>query len=130
MERWPPEGRRGFSLLEVVVAVVILAVGVLGLAGTTALVIRQIALSDLTTERAAALQSVIETLRATPFDRLVGGSDSVGVFSVRWSVEEARADWKTVRVLTTGPGLARTPRGFPVLSDEVVDSFTYRIVRP
>src|SRR5690606_31339345 len=61
-------GRAGFSLVELIVAVIILAIGVLGLAGTTAFVIRQVTLADVNTERSAALQMVVENLRATSYN--------------------------------------------------------------
>lgn len=62
------ESRAGFTLVEVMVAIIVLTIGVLGLAGTTMYLVRQTTLSELTTERSAALQSVIEELRATPYD--------------------------------------------------------------
>lgn len=77
--------RKGFSMVEVIIAIVVLAVGVLGFAGTTAYIVRQVTLADVMTERSAALQSTIERLQAMDFDSVGYGSDSVGVFGVSWS---------------------------------------------
>ena len=65
----------GFTMVEVIIAIVVLAVGVLGMAGTTAYIVRQITLADVMTERAVALQSVIERLQATPFASVGTGAD-------------------------------------------------------
>ena len=41
-----PSGQAGFTIVEVIISVVILAVGLLGMAGSTILVVQQTALSD------------------------------------------------------------------------------------
>jgi prepilin-type N-terminal cleavage/methylation domain-containing protein len=74
--------RAGFTMIEVIIAITVLAVGVLGLAGTTAYIVRQVTLADVMTERTAALQTVIERVQAMPFDSVSAGSDSVGSFAV------------------------------------------------
>ena len=56
--------RRGFSLIEVVVAIMVLAVGVLGLAATSTVVTRQIG--------GGAQQSTAANLAASRFERLRG----------------------------------------------------------
>lgn len=123
-------GNRGFTIIEVIIAVVILGCGLLGMAGTTALVVRQVTLSDLTTERCAAIQTTIERLRALPYDLVGSGSDSVGVFRVQWTVISTGTHFKTVRLISTGPGMAITTGGFPTLTSAVPDTVNYRILRP
>lgn len=119
--------RRGFTMVEVIFAIVILAIGVLGLAGTTAFIVRQITLSDLMTERAMALQSTIERVQATPFASLAAGSDSIGVFYVRWTVASESGQSKLVTIVTSGPGLSSSA-GYPVLQGSVEDTFVYRVI--
>lgn len=119
--------RGGFSFVELMVAILILAVGLVGMAGTMALTVRQITLGDLTTERAAAVQSAIEQIRAIDFSDLGSGTDSVGSYHVEWVTTESEAQSKVVKILTTGPGLTSAP-GFPMLQDVVVDTFTYRVL--
>jgi type IV pilus assembly protein PilV len=125
------EGRRGFSLVELVIAVVILAFGVLGLAGTTALVVRQVTLADVNTERAAALQSVVERIRSTTYTGVGTGSQTIGAYAVTWSVTDSTITTKTVRVITTGPGLRKdTAAVVPTLGNSVRDTFTMIVLKP
>jgi prepilin-type N-terminal cleavage/methylation domain-containing protein len=121
-------GRAGFTLVEVIVAIVILAVGLLGMAGTTAVVIRQITTANLATERSVALQSTLERLRGIPFDSVRAGSGSVGVFEVAWTVTD-EFQWKEIQIITTGPGLTHSSE-YPLLSPAVSDTFSHRIIRP
>lgn len=118
----------GFSMVEVVVAFMVLAIGVLGLAGTTALVVRQVTASDLATKRNAALMSTVERLRGMPYDSVGSGADTVGNFRVTWSTTvEPRS--KLVRLVTVGPGLKANVAGrFPMMSSQVADTFEYRIL--
>ena len=125
----PCDKRSGFTLVETMIAIIILAVGLLGMAGTTALVVRQITLADVATERSAAVQSSLERLRALPFDSVVNGSQTVGIYQISWTVTTFQKQWKVVRLITTGPGMA-TAGGFPALSPSVPDTITYRIIRP
>ena len=132
MSRRPPRKvsarRGGFTIVEVIVAVIVLAIGVVSMASTTIYVIRQVTLADLTTKRSFALQQTLESLRATGYDNLAAGSDSVGVFQVDWTVSvDSRST--EVTVITTGPGLTSV-EGYPMLAGGVADTFTYRVIRP
>jgi type IV pilus modification protein PilV len=64
LHRSPPPagGRRGFTIIEVVVAIMILSVGVLGLAATSSVVSRQIG--------GGAQQNTAANLAASRFERL------------------------------------------------------------
>lgn len=118
--------RGGFSVIEVIIAMVILTIGVLGLAGTTAYIVRQITLSDLMTERSVAFQTIVERLQSLPYDSVTAGSDSVGIFAVRWNSTPNGSQNKTVTIWTAGPGMSGNP---PNNNPQVVDSFTFRILR-
>jgi prepilin-type N-terminal cleavage/methylation domain-containing protein len=124
-----PISRDGFTLIEVVVAMVVLTFGVLGLAGSTMYLVNQVSVADLATERVAVVQSVVESLRAQPFDTVSSGIDSIGVFSVEWRswVEGSRS--KGIEIVSTGPGLVTTSDGPRILS-AVADTFYYQVVRP
>jgi prepilin-type N-terminal cleavage/methylation domain-containing protein len=78
--------RAGFTVVEVILAMVVLAVGLLGTAGTTLLLVSQTTLADVRTERAVALQGTIEGLRSIPFDSVSSGTDSIGAFEISWTV--------------------------------------------
>ena len=119
--------RSGFSLVEVVIAIVILAIGVLGLAGSTAYIVRQITFSDLLTERSVAFQTIIDQLQSLPYDSVQNGQDSVGVFYIRWEVTPDGAQSKMVRLWTRGPGMANAP--VPTNNPLHVDSFDFRVLR-
>jgi prepilin-type N-terminal cleavage/methylation domain-containing protein len=122
-----PDIRAGFSIIEVLLAIMILAFGALGMAGTTLVMVKQTTLSDVTTDRAAALQSTIERIRALPFDSLTTGSDSVGDFDVSWTINDGR-HWKAVEIITTGPGLS-SEAGYPALVPSVKDTLNYWVLR-
>lgn len=120
--------RGGFTLIEVMVALIILTVGVLGLAGTTVWAVRQSTLAELTTERSASVQSVVERLRASDYTSLAAGSDSVGRFDISWTVT-AGSRSKLLTVVSVGPGLS-SGSGMPTLTGTVADTFAYRIMQP
>lgn len=126
----PPRPRpdAGFSLVEVIIAFMILAVGVLGLAGTTAIVVRQVTGSELATKRSAALMTTVERLRGMPYDSVKNGADTVGVFQVSWTTTDGTRS-KLVKVVTVGPGMQSGGAGsFPMMSSQVADTFEYRIL--
>lgn len=128
-------GRGGFTIIEIVIAVLVLTFGVLGMAGTTAYVVRQVSLAEVTTKRAQALQSVLERVRGAGYDSVLlgsaaSGSDSVGPFAVKWTSAADGSRSVLVTVVTLGPGLASVSGQLPFLSNAVTDTFTYRVIRP
>ncbi len=124
-----PGSTSGFTMVEVMIAIIVLAVGVVGLAGTTAYIVRQTKLADVMTERAVALQTVVERLNAAPFANVGSGSDSVGVFAVSWASTSESSTSKLVTVVTTGPGLTTAGGNpFPFLGANVADTFEFRVI--
>ena len=77
--------RRGFTIVEVIAAVVVLAVGVLGLAGTAAMVTRLLGQGDRQTDAAVMARQRFEQLRATRCPT-VGGSVASNNMTERWTV--------------------------------------------
>lgn len=126
----PAADRSGFSLIEVVIATLILSVGLLGMAATTTTLVHQTTVSGLRTHRALALQEGIEQVRALPYGSISSGSDSSGVFAVSWSMTAESDLAKTVRIVTVGPGLVPRDDAPPALMSNVPDSFSYRVLRP
>jgi Tfp pilus assembly protein PilV len=114
-------------MVEVVIALVILAVGILGMAGSTAHIVRQITLADLMTERSVAFQTIIDRLQSLPYDSVGSGSDSVGVFYLRWSSTPDGAQTKMVRIWTQGPGMGGTTSR--TNNPQKLDSFDFRVLR-
>ena len=122
--------RSGFSLAELIVSIVILSVGVLSMAGTSAWVVRQITLSKLSTERAVARQSAIESIMAGTFARAVGGSGTFGSFTVNWTVTEDAGAFKTLQIVTVGLGRSAGSEGMTTLSSEVADTVFFTFTGP
>lgn len=118
----------GFSLIEVIMAVLILSIGLLGLAATTGFVIRQTTLSDVTTERAMARQSVVERIRALDMADITAGSATIENFDVTWTITDSDTYYRTVEVVTVGPGLGSSGGGMPMLRSSVADTFTFQKV--
>ena len=114
-------------MVEVIIAMVILVIGVLGLAGTTAFVVRQITLADLMTERSAAFQTIVDRLQSLPFDSVSSGTDSVGIFAVTWDAVLDGPQNKVVTIVTVGPGLGGTT--IPINDPQVTDTFQFRVLR-
>jgi prepilin-type N-terminal cleavage/methylation domain-containing protein len=125
-EHAPPLKRGGFTIIEVIIAMVILTIGVLGLAGTTAFFVRQVTQSDLMTERSAAFQTIVDRLQSLPYDSVQSGSDSVGIYAVDWTSVNNGSQFKTVTIVTTGPGTRGAP---PMNNPQVVDTFTFQVLR-
>jgi type IV pilus assembly protein PilV len=78
--------RRGFTLVELIIAIIILVVGVLGLASTAAVVMRQITASSMQTRAAMTAQSRLERLRSMPCANMVNGAATVGGVTETWRV--------------------------------------------
>ena len=122
--------RSGFSLAELIVSIVILSVGVLSMAGTSAWVVRQITLSRLSTERAVARQSAIESIMAGSFASAFGGSGTFGSFDVNWTVTEDAGAFKTLQIVTVGLGRSAGSEGMTTLSSEVADTVFFTFTGP
>ncbi len=98
--------REGFSLIEVMVALVMLTLGVLAMAASTGYITTQIKIAELRTERMAAVHQAAETLRASDYDDLSSICDTasyaMGPFSVQCSASTA-GDLTTVQLVSSGP---------------------------
>jgi prepilin-type N-terminal cleavage/methylation domain-containing protein len=69
-------GRGGFTLVEMMVAVVILATGLLGLTTTSAYVVRMVSGGQQQTIAASVVQSRLERLRSLPCATIVSAGNS------------------------------------------------------
>lgn len=121
--------RQGVGLIEVIIAMFVLTVGVLALAGSTSYVAVQIEGSDMRTERHVARQQVFEELLTKPYEEAqVSLSEANaltrGEYSVWWTSTDI--DWALLEVelYTRGP----SPKGAG-RRNIVVDTVHYRIAR-
>jgi prepilin-type N-terminal cleavage/methylation domain-containing protein len=78
---------RGFSMAEVMIAMVILTVGVLGIAASSGAITRMTAEGGRGGGSAAVAESRIETIMATPCASITStGSATAGKFTESWTV--------------------------------------------
>ena len=84
-----PRGSRraGFTVLEVVIALFLLTVCLLALAGTNASTIRMVAQGRLDNRTSTAVMRRMEQLRQLPCDEIVGGTDLRGPVLLQWTVD-------------------------------------------
>ena len=76
--------RAGVTIIEVIVAVMVLTIGVLGLAGSAAIVTRMMGSAEIQSDAASVAASRFETLRGTRCP-VASGSASSGGIAERWS---------------------------------------------
>lgn len=122
--------REGFSLVEVIVAMVILTFGMLAMAASTGYVSAQIRSSAFDTKRNIARQQVIEQLRGTFFANISTNSTglAVGPYTVTWSVVSSTIAVKNLNIITSGPAYGRSSSTAAQLT--VVDTARVSIVAP
>lgn len=65
--------RRGFTVVEMVIAIIILAVGIIGLMGTSLVVLRQMRLGQRQALAAGLAQTRFDSLASRPCSALVNG---------------------------------------------------------
>src|SRR5438045_1082111 len=79
--------QRGFSLVEVMIAMIILTVGVLGVAASSGAITRMTAEGGRSGGSAAVAESRIEALTATPCASLASsGTATTGKFTESWTI--------------------------------------------
>jgi len=121
--------RGGFTLVEVVIAVVLLTAGLLALAGGTGHLLTQMSLAEARTARVAAIQEGAERVRAADYTAIAStcGSGSLvnGRYTVSCTVPSTLGDRTKVYLISSGPGLKNGR-----IRNPVVDTFTITIAKP
>ena len=99
--------RRGFTLIEMIIAIVVMSVGILGLAGTASYVATQMGGGKAQTVAAAMATKVADSLAARRCSAIVSGSQTKNGATVTWTVaDSSRTRWVTESVqyrLKRGP---------------------------
>jgi prepilin-type N-terminal cleavage/methylation domain-containing protein len=103
---------RGFSLIEVLIAMVILTIGVIGLAATSRAITQMSGSGIRSAESAALANARLDVLRATDCAALTSGSETVGAYTLAWRVR-THATYSQLRevelvVRYNEPGSTRT----------------------
>ena len=106
------KNREGFSLVEVVVAILVLSFGLLAMAASTGYVSTQLRSTTWDTQRNLARQQVIEQLRATIFANVTTSTTgrTIGPYTVRWNVSNVGSAQRRVQLITTGPAYRQSSR--------------------
>lgn len=100
--------RRGFTLLEVLIALVVLSVGALALVGTGRVSATSIRRATLELRAAQLLQEEAERLRALPVDSLRSGLALRAAGEVEWSVADSGAYLRVELVVRARPEAGST----------------------
>ncbi|MDF2776193.1 MAG: hypothetical protein K0S86_5694 [Geminicoccaceae bacterium] len=86
--------RRGLTLIEVMIAIIVMAVGIMGLAGTASYVTQQMGGGNMQTIAAGMATKVADSLSARRCPALVDGSQTNRGVTVTWTVEDSsRTRW-------------------------------------
>ncbi|MDH3456783.1 MAG: prepilin-type N-terminal cleavage/methylation domain-containing protein [Gemmatimonadota bacterium] len=102
--------RNGFTIIEVLVAVLVLAVGILGMATTAALVTRMIGQGQRFSEVSAVAAQRFEMLRSRPCATMANGSATQGPYVLSWTVDSVAAGKaRSLRLIVISP-TTRTTR--------------------
>lgn len=96
-------GERGFTIVETLVAVMVLTVGLLGLVTTAGLVTRMIGQGQRYNEVAALANERVEVIRAQGCPAAATGSETRGAYTVAWRVADAGNNSRAIQVVVGSP---------------------------
>jgi len=106
-----PRSERGFTLAELLVAVVIFSVGLLALAGTASVIMTTLTSTQSRTIAAGVAESRFERLRSTACANRAAGSATTRGIAEAWTLDHlARADDVTVSVTFLSSHQPRTEK--------------------
>ena len=101
--------RNGVTILEVLVAMLVLTVGILAMATTAALVTRMIGQGQRFSEVGAVASQRIEILRSQSCGALSNGSATEGAYVLSWTVDSvAGGKARSVQVIVVSPTVRGT----------------------
>ena len=98
--------REGFSLVEVLVAITLLSVAMMSLAGAAALGLSQLGKARQDLQYAADVQQVADSLVGKGWNNVSNGSSNVRGRAVSWTVSTLSPNSQRVNVLVTRRGQA------------------------
>jgi prepilin-type N-terminal cleavage/methylation domain-containing protein len=107
--RAQPRARPGFTVVELIVAIMIFSVGALAMAGTAARVMTMLTSAQTRTIAAGVAEARFEQLRGTPCSAQTSGSATTRGISEQWTIVKlSRADDVTVVVSFTADHRSKT----------------------
>lgn len=93
---------KGFTLVEIMVAMFILTIALLGLISVTVIVIKGNSFSKTITTATTLAKDKLEQLKNTDYDSLAGGADTVeSIYTRTWTItnNSPAAGMKTIQVI-------------------------------
>ena len=105
-------GERGFTLIELTVAVTLFTIGVLGMLSVTSGITRLLGMGDRIATAGFYAQERLETARSTPCAALTSGSETRGgIYALAWGVAPMfGGNAQRVEVVVTYPSLPGVTR--------------------
>jgi len=86
--------RRGFTLIEMIIAIIVMAIGVMGLAGTASYVAMQMGGGNAQTIAASMATKVADSLSARRCSALINGTQTRRGVTVTWRIDDStRTKW-------------------------------------
>jgi type IV pilus assembly protein PilV len=101
--RRAPRDSKGFTIIEVLVAVLILSIGMLALVSTAATVTRMIGQGQRFSEASTLAAQRFEILRSEDCSTLSSSSATSGAYSLAWTVSDVGTNAKSVSLVVTSP---------------------------
>jgi prepilin-type N-terminal cleavage/methylation domain-containing protein len=102
----PQSGQRGFSLIEILVAVTLLGVSMMSLAGAASLGLSQMGKSRQDLAYTADVQQVADSLVGVGWNNLASGSSTIRGRAVSWTVATISPNSQKVDLVVTRRGQA------------------------
>ncbi len=91
--------RHGFTVIEMIIAIMVMSIGILGLAGTARYVAMQMGNGSTQTVAATFATKVADSLSARRCASIVGGSATKRGVTITWTVADStRTKWVTEQV--------------------------------
>ena len=91
--------RHGFTVIEMIIAIMVMSVGILGLAGTARYVAMQMGNGSTQTVAATFATKVADSLSARRCAAIVGGTQTKRGVTITWTVADStRTKWVTEQV--------------------------------
>ena len=110
----PPAGNNlGFSLVEILVAVTLLGVVMMSLAGAAALGLSQMGKARQDLQYSADVQQIADSLVSRGWNKVTSGASTIRGRAVAWTVTTMNANSEKVDLVVTRRGQADPTRIFP-----------------
>jgi prepilin-type N-terminal cleavage/methylation domain-containing protein len=102
----PAAANKGFSLVEVMMAISLLGVAIMSLAGATTLGLNQMGKARQDLQYAADVQQVADSLIGAGWNHVTAGASTIRGRSVSWAVTNVSGTSQKIDILVTRQGQA------------------------